>query len=226
MAKRKTPFTRAMVARRWQQKRRRRPTMLRMKVRDEIKQVDIVSANYAFFTTPVLTLINGMALGSDNFNRIGRKVFMKSIQVRGSIRPSLTTTLAEYMRIALVYDRQPNGAAPAYADIFQMTTQAGATSSTSESLPNEANKNRFSIIKDFQYDYPGNVGPNQNTSPSQVINWFIPLKDSVTHYLGTTAAVASITTGSLYFVMVSRALAVGVAEWQFTGAFRLRYSES
>lgn len=204
----------------------KRSNLLRMRVKDEIKQVDIVSANYAFSTTAVLTLVNGVALGSDNFNRIGRKVFMKSLQVRGSIRPSTTPTVSEYMRCFVVYDRQTNGAAPAYADIMSMTTSAGATSATSESLPNEANKNRFVILKDYQFDFSGTPGNNMTTNDTQVINWFIPLKNCVTHYLGTTAAVGSMTTGSLYFVTISRALAIGATEWQFTGAFRLRYTES
>ena len=52
----------------------------------EKKVVDINVASYNFrpsTTPPVPQLLNGCVAGSQNFNRIGRKIEMKSIQIHG-----------------------------------------------------------------------------------------------------------------------------------------------
>jgi len=197
--------------------------------RNEPKEVDLANANYPISTTASITLLNGVALGSDNFNRIGREITMKYLRVKGDIRETGVAGGNEYCRIAIVYDRQANFAAPVYTDIFAVTTNAGVQSSTAESLPNEAKADRFLILKDFTVSLPsstaGVASGNNVPFDTTLIDWYIPLKGLGVKFLGTGSTIASITAGSLYMVVIGRAAAAGTEVWEFTGSLRLNYVE-
>lgn len=214
-APRRLPFKRARYTK----------TRIRKLPADETKIADIASANYLLNTTGTVNLVNAVALGSDNFNRIGRKLYMKYLMVRGSVRGvPATNTIDDYARMAIVYDKQPNLALPSYSDIFTSTTAAGATSSSSDCFTNESNKNRFIILKDYEIDFTG-VYQGSNQFPTTVVKWYIPLKKKMSHYLGTTAAIGSISSGALYFVTRARNGTAGSENIQFTGTFRLAFTE-
>lgn len=91
-----------------------------------------------------ITEVNNMRQGATVAERIGNKVVVKSIHLKGTINLDAACTRA-CVRIMLVYDRQPNGAFPAVGDLTM--DQPGGTVGPLSSL-NIANKGRFSIIRD------------------------------------------------------------------------------
>jgi len=93
----------------------------------EIKAIDIALATYLFrnpATATNVVLLNGIQTGTGFFNRIGSRVEMRSLQIRGIVNSAATTT-GNNLRMIVVYDRQPAGALPIVSDLLQSRDQAG-----------------------------------------------------------------------------------------------------
>jgi len=165
---------------------------------------------------PVATLVilNDIAEGNDIQERKGRKIVMKSLNVKGSARV-LATTVAEYgsMKIAAVYDMQANGVAPTAAQIWNdSTTGTGSTR-------NLDNRDRFKVLFEKTYSF----GPGQNQSIPLEIFKKVSLP---VIYKGTTGEIASISTGSLYIFTWGSVLGdVANHGCALVATCRLRYSD-
>lgn len=89
-------------------------------------------------------LVENIAQGTTQSTRIGRKINVKSIQIKGVTAPSvLNTTTQNVCVIYLIWDKQCNGAYPAVTDIFD------SASSFPVARINMANSERFVILKKF-----------------------------------------------------------------------------
>ena len=160
-----------------------------------------------------LILINGIVQGAGNNQRIGNKVSLKALRMKGQII-NLATAVQTYARLLVVYDKQPNGALPTYATVMQTRDNAGAASNTAFSDPNFDNKERFTILRDTTFVLPSvtntvgvltNVGFDQGTKNDINIfnvDMYIKLKGLHTAYTGATAGIADISTGSLFFGVI------------------------
>lgn len=197
------------------------------RIRAEKKVIDINNATYQLETTgTALQLLNGCVPGSQNFNRIGRKIQLKSLQVRGYFVASDATVANTMARMIIVYDKQPNGAAPTWANIVTSQNISGTTSSTVNDMINLDNRDRFEIIRDHVCTLASkNDTATQSYSGSPTIlhlNEFIKLGKRETVYnAGTAGTIGDITSGSLYvFFISSEAFANGCA---FIGSFRTRF---
>nr|WAE42718.1 MAG: capsid protein [Cressdnaviricota sp.] len=195
----------------------------------EVKSVDLVSATYGLNATANITAINLITAGSSFFNRIGRKIEMKSIQIRGSIGiTNVGNTQADYGRVMLVYDRQFNGAYPSITDILEDTVQAGTNTTNVQSGMNLNNRDRFQVIWDNRVALPPNDASGssvQNMQPSEFsLDVFKKLKNLVTQYKADSspAVVGDIATGSLLFVTLGGTTA-GSEAYKVVVAMRLRY---
>jgi len=147
---------------------------------------------------------------------------LKSVQLKGNIAYSAGST-QDYLRMFIVYDRQPNGALPAYGDIMEVVTKAGAATSVADSLPANKNRDRFVILKDQGFDQPPLSNVQNLNTEGYTISWFVPIKNKVSHYGSTGGNIADLTTGSLLLVTVGRNNAT--ATFNFNGAIRVRYSD-
>jgi hypothetical protein len=108
----------------------------------DIKFIDTAAAGYGCDTTGSVTLLNGVATGTDFTNRIGRRIRNIRVLCRGFMAPeSYTSTINNLVRIMIVIDHQPNGAIAGVTDIL--------ASSSSMTDINISNCKRFSIIKDM-----------------------------------------------------------------------------
>ena len=116
---------------------------------------------------------------------------MKNIRIRGTLLPSAATVIG-CVRVAVVYDRQPNGAAAAVGDIFQDCTAGAATNF--DSGVNMSNKNRFTILRDQVF----NIDAAQ--SIVHAIDWFIPCRLQA-EYKASGGTIGDITTGSVLLVV-------------------------
>lgn len=137
---------------------------------------------------PIVQLCNGIAQGDDINNRKGRKITMKSVHLKGSLFTSLTAvTLQNVSRVALVYDKACNGVALTAAEVYVITTNGNGIRLLD-------NRDRFTVIFDIAHASSAGSSMVASIDKFKKINL-----DTI--YKGTTNAVASISTGSLYLIM-------------------------
>lgn len=208
----------------------------------EIKWVDVTNGgtppvDLTMSQTTANSLMNGLLLGTGPNQRLGRKIRLKSLRLRGIIRKAQGTAPGldgDFGRVFVVYDRQANAVGPAYADLMQSTDLASNQSSTVWDHFNMSNSDRFKILRSYEYNaYPSTAAsitgqPAQEPVEAQqtrIIDDFIPLTDLVTQYnSGNTGGVADITTGSLYVFAQGNEL-VANATMKFSFTARLRFED-
>ena len=81
----------------------------------ELKCVDTTNGNgsgvvLSLNTTPLVTPLNLVQSGAGFYNRIGRRIEMKSLHLTGLIHSTGKQADQDYCRLLVVYDRQTNGA--------------------------------------------------------------------------------------------------------------------
>ncbi|UAU47041.1 Cap2 [Chicken proventriculitis-associated circular virus 30] len=204
----------------------------------EIKSLDIASVQYPLNTTGSITCLNLIRAGSSFFNRIGRKISLKSIHIKGNIGQLNVTRsqIYDYCRVMLVYDMQTNGSNPSIADIIQDTDQAGTSTTTSFSSANLNNRDRFRILADWRLPLPSatltagvitNVGLVDPTEHMFDIDRFIPLKGLTTQFRADSspAVVGDVATGGLFLLTFGQNTA-GAELYAAQVGFRLRYTDN
>lgn len=187
--------------------------------------------------------LNLIQAGSSFFNRIGRKIEMKSLLIELNITPvsAARSTGADTLRILVIYDRQTNGAVPAISDILQDTEQNGTNTTVMTSNINLNNRDRFQIIRDVRVGLPAitNAATGVPTAawPTMIqgthsggmhIREYIKLGELVTQYKADSspAVIGDIATGGLFLITFS-GFGAGtegftIAEWNA----RLRYHDN
>lgn len=133
--------------------------------------------------------------GVTESTRVGRKCTIRSIQMRGSLDLQSDTSSA-YICLALVWDKQANGAYPAYTDIFEVNHYTSPL--------NLANSGRFVILKRW------NLAINQATyndtgatfaGSRRMIKYYkkcnIPIEFS-----STTGAITEIRSNNLFLTQL------------------------
>lgn len=85
---------------------------------DTNKYVDTYTVN-SVGTTWSVNYISGVATGDDVNNRDGREIFLNKITLYGGISAALTGTLAERVRVIIMYDTMCDATIPAVTEIFE-----------------------------------------------------------------------------------------------------------
>jgi len=198
----------------------------------EIKAIDIPDGTYGFNrpNAGVVSLLNGVQTGTGFFNRIGSRIEMRSLKIRGFIYYA-STTIQDQCRMIIVYDRQPTQTLPAPTVILQTRDQIGNATNPGSSEINLDNRDRFQILRDYQVHIPSCTvaagvltnGPSYSDQKMQV-DIYLKLKSLTTHFNSTSnpATIANIATGALYAMFISDTQDATVG---FNGQFRLRYSD-
>lgn len=189
-------------------------------------------------------LMNGVQEGVGSWNRIGRYMWNKSLELDLTLRytssyGALDTdiTSGEWVRAILVWDKQPNnGAIPTFDTIFGQTSQTGAESSSVMDHLRYDNMFRFRVLMDECINptltNAAVSTPINPTSASLVNNTYfrfhkyVKLGNKLTNFSGTANPVttANISTGALYLIL--RTQSASLTElWALedTSTARLRY---
>lgn len=178
--------------------------------RVERKVNDIQTTSYAVNTTGSVTLLALPRVGADFNQRVGRKVTVKSVYIRGiggtewavtggTAGTSLSVP-SQLHRMMIVFDLQPNGAAPAITDIL---LEANAASQL-----NLDNRDRFKIFCDKTWTV-GAIATSNATPESSICD---PQQYQIKKYKKINAemifnatnggSIADITSGALYMVWI------------------------
>lgn len=141
-------------------------------------------------------LLNGVATGTDNTGRIGRKTNLVNVRVRGYIQNSNVSIGSG--SLLLVYDREPNGSLPTVGTIVNQAVATG-----NAWLPNPDQRDRFTILRtwDFVSNSTSTCG-DKEAGGFVVFDLFAKLQNLETQYTGTTNAIASLANGAVYLVHV------------------------
>lgn len=199
-----------------------------------------VVVNWGATTSAAPTLGNPVE-GSSFYNRIGRKICMKSVHIVGAILPSNANAGAEpaqFARFLVLYDRQPNGALPSVADVLNNYDESGTTSSSVFSGLNMNNRDRFVVLRDRKFYLPAlgvngatpanvqgvQIDPNVSDH-SFIFRDFIPLKNLEMHFKANSAngPIGDVSTGSLIYLLISESDANATSAWQLQCNSRLRF---
>jgi len=183
----------------------------------EVKGVDVsIDATGVLATTGTngnIILLNGVPPGSASYNRIGRKVFCKSVRVFGQLEvvasPATTTSnmLGQVVRGVLVWDKQPSsGSIPTFETIFGVTAQDGTESSSVLAPLRYDNMDRFKVLKDMRVDLNPELaitgGSTNSVTYKKNFDEYVKLGKQETVYSGQSSpcTIADISTGALYMV--------------------------
>lgn len=191
-----------------------RRTGLVRRLGQEVNFVDTAITNHTMDTTGSISLLATIPQGPSQNQRIGKKIMLKSIQVRGNVS-AVSTTLATKGTWIIVYDKRPTGVLPGITDILN--------SISSNSLTNSTNSGRFTIIKRQDYSVVGNNNTaGQGTDKTYYsIEKFIKIPKRVVFKAAGTGAIGDIEQGALYFITVGANAGGNVAVATVT--FRTRF---
>ena len=145
----------------------------------------LVAPLTASFTQP--TLINGVATGTDGTTRIGRKILMKSLQIRyicGSGYPQ------SQHRVLIVYDKQANGALPTASTVLDTNSFM--------SPMNLSNSDRFVVLVD-------DISDSTQSSVLNIAGKRYVKCNLEAVFSGVTSGIASIASGSIFIMVANNA---------------------
>lgn len=183
--------------------------------------------------------LNLIQQGAGSWNRVGRNVNLNSVRIRGSInfQNEITPTVADYtdnwVRMIVVWDKQPSGAIPTFNQVFGQTDQNGNETSYILNSVRFDNMERFQVLRDriITADQDGagsvvDVNGGQTRRKYCVFEDFIKLNGKITTFSGQSApmTIADVSTGAL--LVYFRAHSGQPLNSAFLGgSARLRYTD-
>jgi len=196
----------------------------------------------AFFTTTTSTagiLLNTIAQGVGDNMRVGQRIRMFNMTVRGEITffPSATSiSQPDSLRLIIVYDRQTNGSGPIWSNVI---TNIAAGTSNNLDPPNWYERGRYKILRDWLVPVPAisatvaagvlTAATTQLTAPSPTseefhLHFFKPLKGKLdTIYSGTGSSAANINGGGIF--VFGQSGQAGANNWAYSFTSTIEYMD-
>jgi len=164
-----------------------RPNQAELKFKDTTTSVTMGIASGAFSTPGATTLLNGLAPDSTASGRIGRRINMKSLYIRGTAQLAAASTVGGPVRMIVIYDKQSNATAPAVTDILVADSFIAPN--------NISNRDRFVTLVDQV------VGPISTAGNQQVaFTCYKKLSHAVQYNAGVAGTIGDITSGAIYIL--------------------------
>lgn len=163
-----------------------------------------------------------MLQGTSNSTRIGQKIQIISIEydVSVSCATASLATVATYptnsnqLKFSIVYDKQPNGTAATYGQIFQATGQPAAYE-----FRNIDNIDRFDVLSTDV------AVLNSNGQNSVRLHRYIPCSKEVRYNGGNVGNVTDVMTGNLQ-IAIADENGTGLVQTEVYGKLRVRYIDN
>lgn len=166
--------------------------------------------------------------GAGMSDRVGRKLTMKSLYIRGTVQVQLSatpsgsvTSEAHMLRLIVLYDKQPNGALPALADIL-------GAGGTVNSMFNIDNRDRFQILKDKTWAFDPMIYDSTNDAYAwnrciYPVKIFKKINLETIFNAGTAGTSADINSGNLIAFWIENAAAAADKNVNIYTNARVRY---
>jgi len=178
-----------------------------LKVKDNVPTKNSMVFNSS--STNGTLLCNGLAQGSEYNTRIGRKILMKSLLIRATIKNTAdlaNKTLTGNYRLLVVYDKQVNAVAPALTDIIETTSDSTFAMTSPLNLNN---RDRFIVLSDKIGSLTVTTAATQGAA-GDVAAFFVcknikiykKLNHETIYNSGVAGTVGDINTGALYVFLV------------------------
>lgn len=198
----------------------------------ESKAYDNSSLSTQVNTSGSFIVLNTPVPGTDYINRIGRKVTVTSVFVRGfmNLEAAATPTTgivseAQMGRMIIFVDKQPNGATPATTDLL--------TNATAQSQLNLNNRDRFFILCDKQWVFDPMI---YNTTATQAVatvgRTIVPIKKykkvsvETIYNAGTAGTIADITTNAIHLFFIGTVAAGSDTDLNAFFSTRVRFIDA
>lgn len=195
----------------------------------ELKSVDIagtLSLDNNGLGNGHTALINGLFLGTERYQRIGRRVNARRINIRCFVYTSAASpaVIDDLFRFSVVFDEQPSSiAAVTAASLWQQVSSAGATSTNMLSYNNRDNSMRYKTLRTHMVQINAEQQATETYKDRILWEWDIPVNYTTQYNAGTAGTIADITTGALYFVAHGNNSAV--AQWSVDYSVRYKYTD-
>lgn len=155
--------------------------------------------------------------------RVGRIVNIKSIDVQGVLQYIPTTSAVgnTTIMLALVWDKQANGAAASVSDVYSGITSA----SFNRTLVNEQ---RFKVLKTWKVDLNCSAGATTAYCPvRKSIERFYMKCNIPIEFSGATGAISEIKSNNLFILGSTAGDSANLEDDKttFTGTTRVRFSD-
>lgn len=224
--------------------RQRAQTAQIMRQMGEKKGVDTVLT-----TSPVLATtntntsmvtLNLVSPGTGSYNRVGRKISMMSVRLRGmaslSIANAATTgdIVGNVLRMVVVYDKQPSGTVPTFDTIFGSTDISGTESTNFLDPVKYDNMARFQVLRDTVIDVNPQAHNAEGGTTDQVVykcsfDEYLKLGGRETVYSGQSVpcTIADVSSGALYVFFRADSNTSPGSQWtiEADSKARLRYTD-
>lgn len=178
----------------------------------EFKTID-VAPNVVADTTGSVTLLNGLIQGTDYTNRIGRKVTLRSIEIKGQNFVTPGTGVDQNQRVLIVHDNDPNGVLPAITDIL--------TAVTPVALRNLNNRTRFNILLDKRFQLNATAEPTS----TRLWKYYKKMYRQEEFNGNNFGDIRDITQGAIYYVSLGNVAPGATAGGSFANV-RIRYTDN
>jgi len=160
-----------------------------------------------------ITELNCVQQGATAYNRIGTKIMIKSIKVDADLILKGSAPTGNTARLMIVYDRQPNGAFPAVANILSMNVSGAPVFNSGINM---ANRSRFTILR--------NQVVNFDNNGEQSYHWSTFVKTKLETQFGSNAGnIGDIQTGAIYLVAFTYVSGATMFVDLLTASSRIRY---
>jgi len=233
---RKTPYARNFTAGR----AAALPGLKHGRGRGETRYVDNnpapIDVNTTTGTTGVYPL-NLTTQGSALQNRLGNKIALKSLQMKYHFQikaPTVANPVPQQdIRVIIFYDKQTNGSLPSISDVISSVDQNGTVTCSTDSYPNNFNRDRFVILADSWFHLP-QVTWNSTLGTSTEL-WlpsmselrfdrYIKLKNIETCYKANAGTIGDVSTGGLFIMHISNAGTTPYVQIDFSA--RLKFADN
>lgn len=167
-------------------------------------------------TTTAKVLLNGCTQGTTDITRVGRKIQMSSLLIRGAICNPSGTGLDQINRVMVIIDNHPNGAVFGIADLLDNSGAVGYWC---------ANRNRgfiprFTVLYDETY-HIGAAGEANSCMPLFI---YRKLNMPVNFNTGNAGTIADFDTGAIYLVTMGNLVAGNTAACLYFNS-RVRFTD-
>ena len=163
-----------------------------------------------------LQLLNGLQKGTNNTNRVGDSIKVKSIEVKsGTYLTSSFTGLYMRVRRIIFIDLQPNAGVPTQASLLE-----NVLSDWTYAFKNLDNKKRFVILKDDVVT----MSPNTNAA-IQFPDYYYKMNMHTAYDSSNSGDITDISTNAIYIAYMSNSSS-GTQDPSVISNQRIRYIDN